>query len=77
MDSNLLEKLKITYKLVGEVKENQHNPRTHSDKQIKKLEKSLITFGINIPIVIDNDNTIISGNAVYNTQLLKSAKNGI
>lgn len=65
MDSNLLEKLKITYKLVGEVKENQQNPRTHSDKQIKKLEKSLITFGINIPIVIDKDNTIISGNAVY------------
>lgn len=65
MATDLLSKLKITYKLVGEVKESQRNPRTHSDKQIKKLEKSLLTFGINIPIVIDKDNTIISGNAVY------------
>lgn len=65
MATDLLSKLKITYKLVGEVKESQRNPRTHSDKQIKKLEKSLITFGINIPIVIDKDNTIISGNAVF------------
>lgn len=65
METNLLSKLNLTYKLVGELKENQRNPRTHSDKQIKKLEKSLLTFGINIPIVIDKDNSIISGNAVF------------
>lgn len=69
METNLLSKLKLTYKLVSELKENQRNPRTHSDKQIKKLEKSLLTFGINIPIVIDKDNSVISGNAV-----LKAAK---
>lgn len=62
---NFLEKLNLTYKLIGEIKENQHNPRVHSDKQIKKLEKSLLTFGFNIPIVIDKDNIIISGNGVF------------
>lgn len=70
METNLLSKLKLTYKLVSELKENQRNPRTHSDKQIKKLEKSLETFGFNVPLVVDKDDVIISGNAVY-----RAAKN--
>ena len=44
MGTNILEKLKITYSLVSELKENKQNPRTHSEKQIKKLEKSIETF---------------------------------
>lgn len=70
MEPNLFEKLKITYMLVGEIKENQQNPRTHSEKQIKKLEKSIEKFGFNVPLVTDKDNVIISGNAVF-----KAAKN--
>lgn len=61
--------LNLTYKLASELKENRQNPRIHSDKQIKKLGNSLITFGFNIPIVIDEDNTIISGNAVFKAAL--------
>lgn len=57
--------LNLIYKPVGELKENRQNPRIHPDKQIKKLGNSLITFGFNAPIVIDEDNTIISGNAVF------------
>lgn len=70
MGTNILEKLKITYSLVSELKENKQNPRTHSEKQIKKLEKSIETFGFNVPLVVDKDNVIISGNAVY-----RAAKN--
>lgn len=61
--------LNLTYKLVSELKKNQQNPRIHSDKQLKKLGKSLVTFGFNIPIVIDESNTILSGNAVYQAAL--------
>lgn len=57
--------ISLIYKPVGELKENRQNPRVHSEKQLKKLENSLITFGFNIPIVIDKDNVIISGNAVF------------
>lgn len=70
METNILEKLKITYTLVSELKENQQNPRTHSGKQIKTLEKSIETFGFNVPLVVDKNNVIISGNAVF-----RAAKN--
>lgn len=70
MGTNILDKLKITYTLVSELKENQQHPRTHGDKQIKKLEKSIETFGFNVPLVVDKDDVIISGNAVY-----RAAKN--
>ena len=70
MDTNLLSKLNLTYTLVSELKENQQNPRIHSKKQIKKLESSIETFGLNVPLVVDKDNIVISGNAV-----LRAAKN--
>ena len=65
METKGLEKLNLTYKRVSELKENPHNPRIHSDAQLKKLEKSISEFGMNIPIIVDEDGNIISGNAVF------------
>lgn len=70
METGLLSKLNLTYKLVSELKENQQHPRTHGNQQIKKLEKSIETFGFSVPLVIDKDDVIISGNAAY-----RAAKN--
>lgn len=70
METNLLAKLQITYRSISDLSENTKNPRIHSEKQIKKLEKSIEIFGFNVPLVTDKDNVIISGNAVY-----RAAKN--
>lgn len=70
MTTNILKNLELTYRSISELSENSNSPRTHSDKQIKKLEKSIETFDFSVPLVIDKDDVIISGNAAY-----RAAKN--
>ena len=65
MKTDVLGKLEIAYRSISELNENTSSPRTHSEKQLTKLEKSIIEFGLIIPLVIDQNNTIISGNAVF------------
>jgi len=38
-----------------------NNARTHSEKQIHQIAKSIETFGFNNPVLIDKNNTIIAG----------------
>jgi len=42
---------------------NLKNPRTHSDKQISQLAASIQRFGFVAPIIVDEDNAIVAGNA--------------
>lgn len=37
------------------------NPRTHSDKQLAKIKASIRKFGFTAPVLIDEDNVILSG----------------
>ncbi|GHC08903.1 site-specific DNA-methyltransferase [Thermomonas carbonis] len=37
------------------------NPRSHSDKQLAQLAKSIQTFGFNCPVLIDANNNVIAG----------------
>ena len=37
------------------------NPRTHSKKQIRQIADSIKTFGFNVPVLIDRDNSVICG----------------
>lgn len=37
------------------------NPRVHSNKQIKQLKASIGTFGFTVPVVIDENDTILAG----------------
>ena len=37
------------------------NPRTHSDKELAKLEASIQTFGFTIPVLVDEAGVILSG----------------
>lgn len=65
MKTNVLAKLELDYRSINELCENNSNPRTHSDCQLKKLEKSLKEFGFVVPLIIDEHNIIISGNGVF------------
>ena len=53
-------KIKITYKNILELKEYENNPRLNDDA-VESVKQSIRQFGWKVPIVIDDDNTIITG----------------
>ena len=50
---------------VGELKAYERNPRKHPEKQIIQLMASIREFGVAMPILVDFDNVIIAGAAVF------------
>jgi len=55
----------IEYLSTSAVKPNPRNPRTHSEKQIDQLVRSVLEFGLTLPLLVDGDNTIVKGNAIF------------
>ena len=53
--------MKIIYRKTNELKEYSNNPKKHPKKQIDKIKKSINEFGFRVPILIDKNDTIISG----------------
>jgi DNA modification methylase len=53
--------LAIIYRPVSELKPSPRNPRRHERKQIRKIVKSIETFGFVAPILINRDGEIIAG----------------
>ena len=53
----------LTYETVqlGSIQPNPRNARTHSQRQIKQIEKSIKAFGFTNPILIDESNLLIAG----------------
>jgi ParB family chromosome partitioning protein len=56
-----MEKLELKYRAIKGLKGYANNSRTHAEKQIKQIEKSIKEFGFTNPILIDEDDTIIAG----------------
>src|ERR1043166_159054 len=53
--------LKISYLSPASLNLNACNPRSHSNKQIRQIAKSIETFGFVIPVIINVSNAIICG----------------
>lgn len=53
--------LTISYLPVSFLKPNPKNPRKHSDRQIRLLAKSITAVGFLVPILVDQDNNVITG----------------
>ncbi len=53
--------LTIVYQPVDALIPRITNPRTHSPKQLKQLERSLQRFGFTNPVLVDDGNNIIAG----------------
>ena len=47
----------------------ERNIRIHTEKQLQEFERSVKMFGQIRPIVIDENNTILAGNGLYETLL--------
>lgn len=58
---HLGQNLHIQYIDCSELKPYQNNARTHSQKQIEQIAKSMKEFGWTNPILVDQDNNIIAG----------------
>ena len=48
---------------INDLRRYQNNPRLHPKSQIDKLARAIDEFGFLIPILIDNQNTVLAGHA--------------
>jgi 16S rRNA G966 N2-methylase RsmD len=56
-------RLSVEYVDIDQLKRNARNPRDHDEKQIAKLEKSIVKFGFVVPCVVDDERRVLAGNA--------------
>lgn len=56
-----MEKLQVEYIPWKELKEYKHNAKEHPEEQVEQIAESIAVFGMNDPIAIDENNTIIEG----------------
>lgn len=61
--------MQVTRKPLSELKRPQRNVRMHTDKQLKEFRRSVEMFGQIRPIVVDEADTILAGNGLYETLL--------
>lgn len=57
--------LKIEYIPIGELKPYEKNAKIHTQEQIEQIKNSINQFGMNDPIAIWKNNTIIEGHGRY------------
>lgn len=50
---------------ITKLKKYERNVRVHGEDQIKELQRSLEKFGQTRPLIIDENNTILVGNGLY------------
>ena len=56
-----LEKRSIVYQPIDQLKPNPHNPRTHSNRQLRQIAKCIREIGFTNPILVDAENRIVAG----------------
>jgi DNA modification methylase len=65
------DRLTIQHRPVRTLRLDPRNPREHSKKQIAQIAESILAFGFNVPVLIDDENKIIAGHGrVLACQLL-------
>lgn len=60
-----MDKLKIEYISLDNIKTYENNAKLHPAEQIEQIKKSIQEFGFNDPIAIDENNVIIEGHGRY------------
>ena len=69
MKSKKAADIKIVDKLVsmpiGDLKPYDKNPHTHPPEQLADIEKSILYYGFNVPILINKEKGIIAGHGRY------------
>jgi DNA modification methylase len=53
--------LKVEYVNLETLKADPKNPRVHTDKQLRQIARSIESFGMNVPILIDSKMQVVAG----------------
>lgn len=53
--------IKLENVKIGDIKEYENNAKLHPEEQVNKIVDSIVNFGYNDPIAIDEDNVVIEG----------------
>ena len=53
--------LRLKYVAIEKLKLDPKNPRVHTDKQIRQIARSIESFGLNVPILIDSKMQVVAG----------------
>jgi len=61
MKADAGQRLKIERVPIDALNLDPHNPRLHSDRQIKQIAASIKAFGFNVPVLVDRDNNVLAG----------------
>ena len=65
--------MEIIYKKIEELRPYENNPRINDDA-VEKVAQSIKEFGFKVPIVIDKNNTIVTGHTRYKASKLLDLK---
>jgi ParB-like chromosome segregation protein Spo0J len=57
-------KLAIEYRPIDSLKAYATNPRLHPPEQLRVLSNSIRTFGLVVPIIIDENDVLVGGHGV-------------
>ena len=66
--------MKVTIMKLTDLIKPEKNVRIHTGQQLKEFERSIKMFGQIRPIVIDENNTILAGNGLYDTLIAMGKK---
>jgi DNA modification methylase len=72
--SRQVPRLSVTYCPIDRLKIDPDNPRSHSDRQIKQIARSLETFGPIVPVLVDQNLQVIAGHGRVQAALLIGLK---
>src|SRR5215468_5598200 len=53
--------LQVTERPIADLKPHPKNARTHSDRQLHQIAKSIENFGFTVPVLIDDRGVILAG----------------
>jgi len=56
-----LRNLQVTERTIADLKPHPKNARTHSDRQLHQIAKSIESFGFTVPVLIDDQGVILAG----------------
>src|SRR5436305_370351 len=53
--------LRIEHVPVAQLRPDPRNPRTHAERQITQIARSIKTFGFNVPVLADREGNLLAG----------------
>src|SRR5215475_9506065 len=56
-----LRNLQVTERAIADLKPHPKNARTHSDRQLHQIAKSIESFGFTVPVLVDDEGLILAG----------------